>query len=174
MLKHTINHSYKFDNYFIVCLSALAQLVVAFLCEILNYMYIITTDDTMNIVGQFIAFYIIADLDTIYYKVIAPTSIRTQLNEEMSDMLTRRHITTSVDAKMIIQENLLTDERLGVPRNVFGDAFIPEFIRYNFRQRPWHNKLLFLIYRLIKGFHTSFWYYFAPFYMLYSFFSIWR
>ena len=51
-------------------------------------MYIITTNDPMNIVGQFVAFYIIADLDTIYYNIIAPTSIKDQLNEEMAKILT--------------------------------------------------------------------------------------
>jgi hypothetical protein len=39
-------------------------------------MYIITTNDTINLIGQFILFYIIADLDNIYCKIISPTYMR--------------------------------------------------------------------------------------------------
>ena len=99
MVKHTINHKYKFRAYGIVALVGFMQFVIAFSCELLNYMYIITTNDPINIVGQFVAFYIIADLDTIYYKILAPTSIKAQLDEEMAKILTEVHCTTSIDAR---------------------------------------------------------------------------
>jgi hypothetical protein len=133
-------------------------------------MYIITTNDTMNIIGQFIAFYIIADLDTIYFRIIAQTSMKEQLNDEAAILLTKVHYTTSIDARMQIEQNAINDMRLGVPRHSFGpDANLPTYIGLNFSERSWENKLLYSCYRVVKCLFISFWYYFAPFYALYSY-----
>ena len=40
---------------------------------------------------------------------------------------------------------------------------MPEYIRVNFWERKWDNKILFLFYKLLRILHVSFWYYFAPF-----------
>jgi hypothetical protein len=98
MLKHTINHPYKFNNYALVCFAALVQASVGYMCEILNYLYILNTDQVLDIITNFVAFYIISELDEIYFKVIGPTTIKRELGEEVVEVLTRRHRTTSKEA----------------------------------------------------------------------------
>lgn len=136
MIKHTINHKYKFNHYGLVIIIAAMQVVVSFLCEILNFFYIISTNDPIDIVASFIAFYIIADLDSIYFKVLAETSIRVQLNEEMTAILTQRHVTSSEDARLEIEENKLTEENLMVARETFklDDVdIVPAYIGISFK-----------------------------------------
>jgi hypothetical protein len=60
MVKHTINHAYKFNNYEIVCFICFTQFLTALFCEVLNYMSIVAESHPMEIVQNFIAFYIIA------------------------------------------------------------------------------------------------------------------
>lgn len=51
MVKHTINHKYKFNNYIFVCLAGFLQFFITLFCELLNYAYIIPSDDPIEVVG---------------------------------------------------------------------------------------------------------------------------
>ena len=51
MMKHTINHRYKFENYGLVCMSAFIQFAIALLCELLNFTYIIEQNNIMEIIN---------------------------------------------------------------------------------------------------------------------------
>jgi hypothetical protein len=173
-MKHAVNHSYKFDNYGLVSALCLSHGLVSYACEILNFIVLCNVTTVMDCINSFVAFYIIADLDTIYYKVMMTTTELEQLNEDFVKILTVRHCTTSQDARLRIKENKLTPEKLGVPRNSFGTAnkTVPEYIGIRFRDRPWHNKLCFMVYKTIKFLHISYWYYFAPFYFFFLFFVL--
>ena len=40
---------------------------------------------------------------------------------------------------------------------------MPEYIGLSFQRRKWDNKLLYGLYKILRIFHVSLWYYFAPF-----------
>lgn len=51
MVKHTINHKYKFNNYVVVCITGFTQFMIALFCELLNYAYILSSNSPIDIVG---------------------------------------------------------------------------------------------------------------------------
>ena len=49
---------------------------------------------------------------------------------------------------------------------------VPQYIRINFRERKWCDKLLYIVYRLLRTFYVSFWFYFMPFFVIIASFAI--
>jgi hypothetical protein len=104
MMKHAVNHSYKFENYGLVSALCLSSSLIAYACEILNFVVLISVPTVMDAINSFVALYIIAELDKVYFKVMMSTAVE-HLDEETIEVLTIRHCTSSVDARLRIKEN---------------------------------------------------------------------
>jgi hypothetical protein len=98
--------------------------------------------------------------------------VKETLNDEMAEILTRVHVTTSLNGRRKIFENRLTDDNLMVPRTVFGENGPPIYIGVSLRNRTLVNQILFCCYKAVKVVYISLWYYFAPFYALYASFLV--
>lgn len=66
MLKYTNNHPKEFDNEVSPVMIALMQLIIALFTEVVNMCLICAQETTMDVIMNFIALGVIAEVDDIY------------------------------------------------------------------------------------------------------------
>ena len=67
MMKYSLNHSWKFDEWGIAYVAGFMQANSAFLVEICNYVVILSNVDIIEIVMNFMALVVISEFGTYFY-----------------------------------------------------------------------------------------------------------
>ena len=128
------------------------------------------------IAKDFTALVIISEFDDIFAKQASSDDISLALlTEKTYEEMFMIETTSSNDANgrqnRIIREDIVYEEIVansiekGIDKSKFPHNR-PEKIHLNFLKRNWENKIFFAIYKIIRVFHVSIWFYFFPFIML--------
>jgi putative exporter of polyketide antibiotics len=85
-MKYSLNHHYKFINsgyalYYIGLLRATMILTV----ELVNLMIILSSNNVLDVIFDFIALQIIADFDDIYYAALVDNPIKKLIEDDTRD-----------------------------------------------------------------------------------------
>ena len=69
MMKYSINHSWKFDNFRIAFLSGFLQGFMVVSVEVINFINLLLRNQVMVIVMSFLSLVIVANFDDFFYSV---------------------------------------------------------------------------------------------------------
>lgn len=112
LMKFSLNHDYRFENYQIAFLAGFMQATMIFVVEVVNFFAILTATSILDVVMNFMALAIIAEFDDFFFAALGDDDGKKLLAEaESFEPLCRISRTTSIDAK--VSPNLLemgTDE----------------------------------------------------------------
>lgn len=181
-MKFAINHPWKFDKVGFAFLAGFCQATVIMVVTFLNYFTIIDATTVIDIVMNFLALAVIADLDDMFFKVHGSSEIGVEMvkNEENKyDELYTIETTTSDDAEM----NTKDPDLEGINKFEPSDASIwyehlfandqgslkklqPESLKIKFMERSCSNKFMRMIYHLYRSLYVVVWYYFLPFFAI--------
>lgn len=119
--------------------------------EIANIGVLCGAADTINIVFNFIALAIIAEFDNYVFESLQGESFRLLIEKKFTKRALEIEHTTSKKCK---------ETELSEVKDELGE-FRP--LRIVFQKRSKSNKILYTVYKVLKTFYVSFFYYFMPF-----------
>ena len=108
-------------------------------------------NDAVNIIFNFTAIAIVAEFDNFVFESLKNESFKELLDEKFTEKVLIIKHTTS---KKCGQDELSSEKDE-------YDEFRP--LRVNFKDRDLTNKIYFVVYKILKGFYVSFYFYFIPF-----------
>ena len=121
------------------------------LTEVANLIVLCACNDAVNIIFNFTAIAIVAEFDNFVFESLKNESFKELLDEKFTEkVLIIRHTTS----KKCGQDELSSEKDE-------YDEFRP--LRVNFKDRDLTNKIYFVVYKILKGFYVSFYFYFIPF-----------
>jgi hypothetical protein len=183
-MKFAINHSYKFKpgiGYQVAFMSGLMQASMIMVVEIVNVLVILSYADTLNVVICFCALAIIAEFDNFFYEAIGANKDKELLEfDGFDELLYTIRRTSSSAARGDFEPNKLDDPALDYIRDpkfnthqwkLDGVKAGDNYIKINFRDRSFMNKVLMCIYRVYRCIYIN-WFYFFPFLCLLGSFYI--
>lgn len=116
-----------------------------------NLIVLCACNDAVNIIFNFTAIAIVAEFDNFVFESLKNESFKELLDEKFTEkVLIIRHTTS----KKCGQDELSSEKDE-------YDEFRP--LRVNFKDRDLTNKIYFVVYKILKGFYVSFYFYFIPF-----------
>jgi hypothetical protein len=121
------------------------------LTEITNLIVLCACNDAVNIIFNFTAIAIIAEFDNFVFESMKNESFKELLDEEFTSKVLRINHTTSKKCK---------DYELSTVKDEHGEL---RPLKVSFKDRETLNKVFFVIYKILKGFYVSFYFYFIPF-----------
>jgi hypothetical protein len=127
------------------------QFTSTLLIEVANLIVLCACNDAVNIIFNFTAIAIIAEFDNFVFESMKNESFKELLEEKFVDKVFRvKHTTSKKCGKGELSD--VKDENGG---------FRP--LRINFAEREPLNKALFAVYKFMRVFYVSFYFYFIPF-----------
>jgi len=155
-MKFSLNHPYRFSDYKIVFLTGLLQASMIFIVEIVNFIVILSSFSITGVVTDFMALAVISEFDDAFFEALGDDKNKTVIEEaDKFEPLFKITRTTSHAARSDHPTHILDDDTMGEYTNVK--------IRVAFSERTTFNKVLRLIYKLIRTIYVSVWFYFLPF-----------
>jgi len=179
-MKFALNHEYRFDNYKIAFLAGFMQMVMIMTVELVNMLTILTCNDVKEVVMNFMALAIIAEFDDIFYAALGLDPSKEVLTDPAYDDLWVITRTTSISAKNKIEKHLLLDDtyvnRNGADMEVFDangtnqkEEKTITYIYIDFwLDRSFVQKILRILYKVLRSFYVSIWFYFIPFLIMFG------
>lgn len=116
-----------------------------------NLIVLCACNDAVNIIFNFTAIAIVAEFDNFVFESLKNESFKELLDEKFTEKVLIIKHTTS---KKCGQDELSSEKDE-------YDEFRP--LRVNFKDRDLMNKIYFVVYKILKGFYVSFYFYFIPF-----------
>jgi len=150
-MKYSVNHPYKFNNFLLPWSVGFMQFVSAIGVETSNIGVLCCALDPINLVFNFIALAIVAEFDNYVYESLKNESIKVLVEKKFYKRVVVVNHTTSKKCK---------PEELSTVKDDEGD-FRP--LRVTYKSRTLLNKVLFSLYKFLRAFYVSFFYYFLPF-----------
>ena len=150
-MKYSLNHPYKFKSVALAWSAGFLQFTSCLSVEISNIGVICTSIDPTELVFNFIALAIVAEFDNFIFESLKGETMKELVEKKFYKRLLVINHTTSPKRK---------DEELSTEKDENGD-FRPLKLRFDARKPV--NKLLFCIYKLVRAFYVSMFYYFLPF-----------
>jgi hypothetical protein len=145
--------------------------------EAVNTVVIVMSNDPLDIVMNFMALVVISEFGSYFYDAY-------QSNASWKDVITDEpyanmlviQTTTSYQARHLIdgnkielqecEETMKSDSELA---NKIEDFKIPTHIKISFwKDRSCMNKFLYIVYKVIRCFYVSMWFYFLPFVVVFA------
>ncbi len=151
MMKYALNHSYKFEHYEVAWMSGFLQTTSCLSVELANIGVICGANDTISIVFNFIALAIIAEFDNYVFGSMKNESFKALCEKKFCEKAFVICHTTSKKC---------ADTELSDQKDDNGD-FRPLKVTLASRSLP--NKILYCVYKLLRTFYVSVFYYFLPF-----------
>lgn len=151
MMKYSVNHPYKFETFSVAWMSGFLQTFSCLTVELANIGVICGAPDTISIVFNFIALAIIAEFDNFVFGSLKNESFK-ELTERKftAKTLIIHHTTSKKCAETDLSEEI---DKEGNPRP----------LRIIFASRTTLNKCLYVIYKFLRTFYVSVFFYFLPF-----------
>ena len=153
-MKYTLNHKYKFyapNRAFII---SFLEFTITTTVEVCNISIILAQTNPINIVLNFIAIEIIAQFDEFVYTALRNESGKLLIEMKIADDVLMIHHTTS--SKCGVDE--LSDVK---DQNVNFRK-----LRIQFKDRDCGNKVGWVVYRILRIFFVSIYFYFLPFFVI--------
>ena len=153
--KYVINHHYFFEKPYHAYLCALMQAIAVYSTEGVSLFVILGTEAPEDTVMNFIALAIIADFDDYVFESTSNEILKKLFEDEFCEELFVIRHTSSKRSK----DWEITDEIIE------GDTE-PRKLKIRLSERTWHNKMGYMMYKLLRGFYVSFYFYFEPFWVV--------
>jgi hypothetical protein len=150
-MKYSVNHQYKFNNFFIPWSVGMMQFASAIGVETSNIGVLCCALDPINLVFNFIALAIVAEFDNYVFESLKNESIKVLVEKKFYKRVIVVNHTTSKKCKL---------DELSSVKDENGD-FRP--LRITFESRSPLNMILFSLYKFMRAFYVSLFYYFLPF-----------
>lgn len=148
-IKYSINHPYMFHSWPIAYMVGYMQASATILVESISIIVICLQEAPMAIVFNFIALSVIADFDDYIYESFADC-LKELISYEGEPILVIRHTTSKRCNK----------DELSIVKDEHGRL---RPLRVNFSDRDFLGKICFIIYKMLRTFYVSFYFYFMPF-----------
>ena len=148
-IKYAINHPYMFHSWFVAYLVGFMQASATIFVEIISVIVICLQQDPMDIVFNFIALSVITQFDDFIYESFEDC-LKELVKHEGEPILCTRHTTSRRCNK---DELSIVKDDLGRLRPM----------RINFEDRELLNKVCYVVYKVMRTFYVSFYFYFMPF-----------
>ena len=150
-MKFSVNHPYKFQNILVPWSVGFMQFASALGVETSNIGVLCCAEDPINLVFNFIALAIVAEFDNYVFESLKNESMKVLVEKKFyKRVIIIRHTTS----KKCRREELSTEKDE-------NDDYRP--LRITFESRNLLNKLLFSLYKFMRAFYVSLFYYFLPF-----------
>jgi hypothetical protein len=150
-MKYSVNHPYKFNNFLIPWSVGFMQFASAIGVETSNIGVLCCALDPINLVFNFIALAIVAEFDNYVFQSLKNESIKVLVEKKFYKRVMVVNHTTSKKCRL---------EELSSVKDENGE-FRP--LRVAFESRTLLNKVLFCLYKFLRAFYVSLFYYFLPF-----------
>lgn len=150
-MKYALNHPYKFQSYNVAFQVGLMQFTSTLLTEITNLIVLCACNDAVNIIFNFTAIAIVAEFDNFVFESMKNESFKELLEEKFTSKVLIINHTTSKKCK---------EHELSTEKDEYGEL---RPLKVNFKDRETLNKVYFVVYKILKGFYVSFYFYFIPF-----------
>ena len=151
MMKYAVNHSYKFNSFWFAFLSGMFQYTQCLCVELANIGVICAATDTISIVFNFIALAIIIDFDDYVFGSLKNESFKGLIERDFTKNVLVINHTTSKKCKVT---------ELSTVRDEQGELR-PLKLRFCARSIP--NMFLYVVYKILRTFYVSTFFYFFPF-----------
>jgi len=151
MMKFACNHSYKFKLFGVAWLCGFLQTVSCLCVEVANIGVLCGANDTIDVVFNFIALAIITDFDNLVFSSMKGEAFRELIIEDFCSEVLKISHTTSKKCSVFDKSDQV---------NLEGEV-IP--LRVQFKERSCCNKFVFIIYKMLRTFYVSLFFYFMPF-----------
>jgi hypothetical protein len=164
-MKFSMNHYHRFDNAWIAFLAGFLQATSIIVVEIVNFVVILTTENIMEVVMNFMACAVIAVFDNAFYSALGPSEFKKLVEDPGFEDLYKITRTSSRNARR---------RPVGAaspgPLNPIDDDTIlktdqkkVQDICVVFSELGPVRKLLKLVYKGFRVLYISVWFYFLPF-----------
>ena len=155
-MKYALNHRHAFLEYKKAALMGFLQAFITLGVETVNMLVILQSDTTQDVVFNFIAVAIISDFDNFVFSSLRNEPLKELVDDNNNSEFLKVSFTTSNSAKSF-------DEGGEAAKDVVDDYGEPVCMKINFwKDRSLFNKFMFLVYRLMRTFFTSVYFYFYP------------
>jgi hypothetical protein len=114
-------------------------------------MVLITTSDTLSIIGNFVSLVIIATFDEMIFQSMKNESFRILVSEEFTSKVFVIKHTTSKKSKITEQSDVHDDEGRLRP------------LKVTWASRTCCNKCMYTCYKVLRNFYVSVYFYYLPF-----------
>lgn len=151
MMKFAINHPYKFQNFTMAYTTGFMQFLSSLGVEVSNLAVILAANDTISIVFNFIAVAIIAEFDNYVFDSMKNEVFKHIIEEKFTEKVFKITHTTSKKCK---------DAELSKVKDEHGNR---RPLKVTFKSRSCCHKVLFVLYKIMRSFYVSVFYYFLPF-----------
>jgi hypothetical protein len=153
-MKFALNHPYKFQYYQFAWLSGLLYCTSVLAVEIASIGIVVAAPDTIDIIFNFISLVILAQFDDYVYTSMKNESFKKLLEQEFTQHACVISHTTS---KKCREGELIQD------RDPHSDFVMYRPLKVVFSSRSRTNKVLYVVYKGMRTFYVSVFYYFLPF-----------
>ena len=169
-MKYALNHEWRFENWKIAFFSGFLQTTVIVLIEFVNFLAILTSFTTLDVVLNFLALCVISDFDDFFYGSLRDEPLKELLNDPCYEELLMIERTTSQRAAFDAIDHKLTKDALdiapGEEEKLKNMNIVPVFIHQPFLNRKIMNMGFMSFYRFCRVLYVSVWFYFLPFLVL--------
>ncbi len=115
IMKYTLNHTWRFENWHLAFLCGLLQTIVIGLVEIVNFIAIMSSGTVVNVVMNFLALVVISEFDDFFYQALGEDDCKIYLSDPAFGEVVKIERTTSSRAKQDLPDHLLTKEAINIP-----------------------------------------------------------
>lgn len=129
----------------------LMQFTCTLFVEVVNLIVLCAVNDAVNIIFNFTAIAIVAEFDNFVFDSMKNESFKELLEEEFTEKVLIINHTTSKKCKA---------DELSTVKNEDGEL---RPLKVVFKDREPLNKIYFVVYKVIKAFYVSVYFYFMPF-----------
>lgn len=151
MMKFAVNHPYKFNSPTLAFLTGALQFISILSIEVASIGVICAAIDTIDMIFNFIALAILADFGVYVFSSMKNESFQEMIEEEFcKDVLVIKHTTS---------KKCLADELCESERDEEGEF---RALKKTFESRTCGNKVMYLIYKVMRSIYLSCIYYFLP------------
>jgi hypothetical protein len=155
-MKFALNHTYLFQDYSIAFTSAFFQFFTTVMTEVANDILILTALDPINCTLNFISLAIIAEFDNYVYEALRNESMKKLLEAEVTEKVLVIMRTSSKKCKENEFSKVKDEDGEYLPLKI-------PFLGGGENGRTCGNKCLYVLYKIMRAFFVSVYFYFLPF-----------
>lgn len=151
MMKYAVNHPFKFNSCAMAWFCGFMQMTSTLGVELSNIGVILGANDTISIVFNFIAVAIIAEFDNYVFD---------SLTAEPLKCIVEKRFTVPAFPIIHTSSKKCNPEEVGRIKDPQGKRYR---LKISMNERSWTNITMFIVYKILRAFYVSMFYYFLPF-----------
>ena len=167
-MKFVSNHKFRFSSPGIAFITGLLLTLMVVCCELVNFLVLICSRDTLEIVINFMGLVVIAEFEEFLSASLQNDRIKRMLeNDYCKDILLVITRTSSRNARKEVEHNEIQDLNLTKEQQKAFGLKIPSYIGIHWRNRSIDEKLMYAIYKVCRVIYVAIWFYYLPFIFVY-------